>query len=55
MIIKDGNSSVMTKDFIRMNDGTKVMKDGTVITPNGERDMLRNGDEVLMDGKIQRS
>lgn len=54
MISKDGKTSVMSKDFVALDDGTKVTKYGTVIAPNGQSSVLKDGEEILMDGRIQR-
>jgi len=54
MIASDTKALAMDAKFITMNDGTKVMKDGMVITPSGRKTLLKDGDEVLMDGRLQR-
>lgn len=44
-------SSPMEKEAI-LNDGTKVMVDGTVVRSNGERFSLKEGESMWMDGSF---
>ena len=54
MIHSDGRTSLMNKDYVLLDDGTKVAKDGTIIAPNGHTNVLKDGDEILMNGKLQK-
>ncbi len=52
---KDGSTlSVDSRSSIMMNDGTKVLGDGTVIKPNGERTTLREGEIILLEGVVRK-
>lgn len=51
MLRKDNKTSVMTTDMV-LADGTTVMKNGTVKTTEGNIIVLKEGDEVTMDGEI---
>lgn len=51
MQIKDGNLSPMTEDTT-LADGTKVMKTGEVVKPDGSTVMMTNGDWVAMNGTL---
>lgn len=53
---KDG--SMLSLDRVRsimMNDGTKVLSDGTVIYFNGTRSMLAEGEVRVIEGVVRRS
>ena len=54
LVMKNGKSSVMKKEM-KMKDGTKVMADGTVITKDGRKTMLGNGDSISRDGKMMKN
>jgi hypothetical protein len=52
VIQKDGESTDM-KVGMQMDDGTKVMIDGTVIKPGGESNLMKEGDSVTSLGKVR--
>lgn len=52
---KDGSTlTVNSRSSIMMNDGTKVLGDGTVIKPNGERTTLHEGEIILLEGVVRK-
>jgi len=51
MQMKDGQTMALASE-ITMNNGTKVMPDGTVTMAGGKTMMLKNGQYVLMDGSV---
>jgi hypothetical protein len=52
MTRQDGKNTPMTEDKTLAN-GTKVMPDGTVEMKDGKKVQLKEGECVMMDGKIQ--
>lgn len=51
MMMKDGKASgAMTKDMM-MNDGTKVMMDGSMMKKDGSKMMMKDGEMMDMGGK----
>jgi len=52
LIQKNGESTEM-KVGMRMDDGTKVMIDGTVIKPAGETKLMKEGDSVTSAGEVR--
>lgn len=52
MTMMDGKTAPMDKDMT-MKNGTMVMTDGTVKMKNGKTAMLKNGDCVMMSGKVE--
>lgn len=54
MIIREnGVEGEMTEDEV-LEDGTKVMIDGTIITPDGKTSKLKDGEELMMDGNMKK-
>lgn len=53
LVTKDGNTKVMTDDMT-MQDGCRVKTDGTVISADGQKMMLKDGDAITMDGKMKK-
>jgi hypothetical protein len=53
MMMKDGQDMAMDKDMT-MENGVKVMTDGTVIKKNGKKKTMKDGDMMTMDGKMKR-
>ncbi|MEO7933767.1 MAG: DUF6799 domain-containing protein [Chthoniobacterales bacterium] len=51
MECKGGKQMEMTKDM-EMSDGTKVMKDGSVMMKGGKTMKMKDGDMIGMDGKM---
>ena len=51
MQMKDGKTMMMEKDM-KMSDGSMVMMDGSMKMKNGKTHMLKNGDCVMMNGKM---
>ncbi len=51
MVRKDSKLTAIATDMA-LEDGTMVMLDGTVKTPEGNIVVLRDGDEVTLEGKI---
>ncbi len=51
MTMKDGIAQPMTAPMT-MNNGTKVMTDGSVTMANGKAMMLHNGQYVRLDGSV---
>ncbi len=51
MMMKDGQDMAMDKDMT-MENGVKVMTDGTVIKKNGKKKTMKEGDMMTMDGKM---
>lgn len=52
MMMKQGNTFPMTQDMT-LTDGTKVMKNGTVVRPDGQTTMMSNGDVMTMSGQLR--
>jgi hypothetical protein len=52
LIQKDGETTEM-KVGMQMDDGTKVMIDGTVIKPAGECRLMKDGDSVTSSGEVR--
>ena len=51
LIEKNGDCTEM-KIGMQMDDGTKVMIDGTVIKPAGETRLMKEGDSVTSAGEV---
>jgi uncharacterized protein YdeI (BOF family) len=51
MVMHDGKTMVMDKDM-PMGNGMIVMKDGTVKTKDGNTIKMKEGDSMLMNGKM---
>jgi uncharacterized protein YdeI (BOF family) len=51
MQMKDGKSMMMDKDM-KMSNGSMVMMDGSMKMKNGKTVMLKDGDCVMMNGKM---
>lgn len=51
MVMKHGQHSELTED-LTLDNGTMVMKDGTVKTSDGKTMMLKDGEWIGMDGKM---
>jgi hypothetical protein len=51
MMIRKNGSDALMGDEVVMGDGTHVLKDGTVVKTDGSRMKMKEGDEILMDGK----
>lgn len=49
--IKDGNKTEMTQETT-LKDGSKVMKDGSVVGADGAKWSLKNGEMIDWDGKF---
>lgn len=49
--VQNGQTMVMEKE-VTMSDGTKVDTTGKVIMKDGSSMMLKDGEEVSMDGKV---
>ncbi|MCW1886016.1 hypothetical protein OKA04_14860 [Luteolibacter flavescens] len=49
--VKDGNKTDLTEEAT-LKDGTKVGKDGSVVSPNGTQWSLKNGEFLDWDGKF---
>ena len=54
MMMKDGQDMAMDKDMT-MENGVKVMTDGTVIKKNGKKKTMKEGDMMTMDGKMKKA
>ncbi|MEO6567816.1 MAG: DUF6799 domain-containing protein, partial [Opitutaceae bacterium] len=54
MATKDGNSTALM-DAMTLDNGAKVMTDGTVVMKDGTKTMMKNGDVVAKDGTITKS
>ena len=55
VVQKDGSQLVVEPErSITMNDGTKVLGDGTIIKPNGDRLTLSEGQIVTLQGVVTR-
>ena len=54
MISKNGVSSKLTKS-LTLNDGTKVMVDGTIKMPDGQTMKLKNGESINLSSKTSKS
>lgn len=52
IIVSNNKTSKMIKDMT-MGDGTVVKTDGTVITKDGKKLELHEGDRVYLNGKIE--
>ena len=52
MTMMDGKTASMDKDMT-MKNGTMVMTDGTVKMKDGKTMMPKNGDCVMMSGKVE--
>ncbi len=52
-VMKDGKTMDLTSDMT-LENGTVVMKDGTVKTKDGKTSMLEDGDCVYMNGKVKK-
>jgi hypothetical protein len=50
MVSKNGVASKLTKS-LTLNDGTKVMTDGTIKTPDGQTMKLKNGESISLGSK----
>lgn len=53
MVMKDGKTMAMDKEMT-LDNGTKVMIDGTVMMKDGTKSMLKDGDMIHMDGKMMK-
>ncbi|MDX5346591.1 MAG: hypothetical protein LPJ89_11640 [Hymenobacteraceae bacterium] len=53
MLSKDGQRTQMQQDLTLQN-GAKLMRDGTIIMKNGEKMKLENGDIIFMTGEVKR-
>ena len=51
MVVKNGNMMPMEKDMTLRN-GTKFMVDGTCMTKDGKKTMMKEGEMMDMDGKM---
>ena len=52
MMMKMGKpAGPMTSDMT-MSNGTKVTMDGTIIMSDGSKDQMKDGEMMMMDGKI---
>lgn len=51
VMIKDGKTMPVEKDMT-MKNGTKCMTDGTYITKDGKRTMMKEGEMMDMNGKM---
>ncbi len=51
MVMKHGKAMMMSNS-VKLNNGTMVMKDGTVKMVDGNTQMLKEGQYVDMDGKM---
>ena len=53
MLSKDGQRTQMQQDLTLQN-GAKLMRDGTIIMKNGEKMKLENGDIIFMTGEVKK-
>jgi len=51
MVVQDGELMAMEEDVL-MNDGTRVLADGTVIRTDGTTRTMMEGESIGMDGEI---
>lgn len=54
MMMKDGKSMAMDKEM-SLDNGARVMTDGTVMMKDGSKKTLKNGECIDMKGTIQRA
>ena len=54
MVMKDGKTMAMDKEM-KLDNGARVMTDGTVMMKDGTKKTLKNGECIDMKGKIQMS
>lgn len=55
VVQKDGSLLTLTPGrTITMNDGTKVIADGTVVHPDGTREKLKEGQTIQVEGVVRR-
>jgi hypothetical protein len=52
MMMKAGKAAGPMASDMTMSNGAKVMMDGTMIMKDGTRDQLKDGQMMMMDGKI---
>ncbi len=52
MMIRENGVEGEMKETEVLDDGTKVMLDGTVVKPDGKTSKMVDGDEILMDGTM---
>ncbi|HYF34954.1 MAG TPA: DUF6799 domain-containing protein [Prosthecobacter sp.] len=50
-VMKDGETSEL-KETVTLNDGTKVMADGSYTQKDGKKEMLKDGDAITWEGKV---
>ena len=51
MVVQDGELMGMEEDVL-LNDGTRVLADGTVIRTDGTTRTMMEGESIGMDGEI---
>ena len=51
IVYKNGKASAMTSEMV-LEDGSRVMMDGTVIRKSGTKLRLKEGDHIDMNGRI---
>ncbi|MGV3631764.1 MAG: DUF6799 domain-containing protein [Bacteroidota bacterium] len=51
IVYKNGKASAMTSEMV-LDDGTRVMMDGTVVRKSGTKLRLKEGDHIDMNGRI---
>lgn len=51
MIRENGIEGEMTEDVV-LEDGSKVMTDGTIVKPDGKSSKMKDGEEMMMDGTM---
>jgi hypothetical protein len=52
IIVKNGNHSGMRQTTMTLNNGTKIMMDGTVIKNGGTKMKLKEGEAINMSGEM---
>ncbi|SFD02590.1 hypothetical protein SAMN05518672_101102 [Chitinophaga sp. CF118] len=52
-VMKGGKTTEMTKEMT-MTNGTKVMTDGSVKMKDGKTTMMKDGDCIMMSGKMKK-
>ncbi len=52
-VMKDGKTAEL-KEETTLNDGSKVMVDGSVVAKDGDKQMLKEGEAITWDGKIMK-
>jgi hypothetical protein len=51
MIVRNGKMTII-KNYTLLNNGTKVMSDGTIVTTEGIKTMIKEGEYVNMAGNV---